>query len=285
MAEGLLRIGELSRRSGVSPELLRAWERRYGLLQPARSSGGLRLYTLADLERVRVMQEHLASGMAAAEAAAVALGADPVAEARAGASPAALRAELAAALDDYDEPRAQAVLDRLLAVATVDSILGDVVLPYLRDLGERWARDEVSVAQEHFASGVIRGRLLGLARGWGQGIGPVALLACVPGEQHDLGLICFGLALRARGWRIVYLGPDAPIETVEEASRLVAARFVVFHGIDRALVAAVLDRIRSLARDRAVAVGGAAADAIGNDGVLVLRGDVIAEAARVAALA
>src|SRR6476661_7279515 len=68
--ETLLRIGELSRRSGVSPELLRAWERRYGLLDPVRSSGGLRLYSLDQLERVRLMQQHLAGGLAAAEAAA-----------------------------------------------------------------------------------------------------------------------------------------------------------------------------------------------------------------------
>ena len=69
---GTLRIGELSRRSGVSPELLRAWERRYGLLEPTRSPGGLRLYTPDDLTRVQAMQQHLAEGLAAAEAAALA---------------------------------------------------------------------------------------------------------------------------------------------------------------------------------------------------------------------
>ena len=69
--ETVLRIGELSKRSGVSPELLRAWERRYGLLNPTRSSGGLRLYSLDDLERVRLMRQHLDGGLAAAEAAAL----------------------------------------------------------------------------------------------------------------------------------------------------------------------------------------------------------------------
>ena len=71
-AAGALRIGELSRRTGVSPELLRAWERRYGLLQPTRSTGGLRLYAPADLARVQAMQQHLAEGFAAAEAATLA---------------------------------------------------------------------------------------------------------------------------------------------------------------------------------------------------------------------
>ena len=203
----VLRIGELSKRSGVSPELLRAWERRYGLLRPVRSAGGLRLYTPADVERVRVMRQHIADGLAAAEAAALAVRAgvgDGAAEMAL--RPKAVRTDLADALDRYDEPRAQAILDRLLAVATVDTLLSEVVLPYLRELGERWRRGDASVAQEHFASSVVRGRLLGLARGWGLGLGPTAVLACLPGEQHDLGLIAFGLALRSRGWRIVYLG-------------------------------------------------------------------------------
>ena len=70
----------------------------------------------------------------------------------------------------------------------------------------------LSVGDEHFATNVIRGRLLGLARGWGRGLGPVALLACLPGEQHELGLLAFGLALRAHGWRVSYFGGDTPLE-------------------------------------------------------------------------
>src|SRR6187200_894878 len=178
--QGLLRIGELSRRSGVSPELLRAWERRYGLLRPTRSSGGLRLYDSGDEARVRLMQQHLAEAPAAALRAVAGERAGPPAS-----PPAALREDLTDALDRFDEPRAQAILDRLLAVTTLETLLSEVVLPYLRELGERWARGEASVAQEHFATAVLRGRLLGIARGWGRGIGPAAVLACLPGEHHD----------------------------------------------------------------------------------------------------
>jgi len=197
---GHLRIGELSRRVGVSPELLRAWERRYGLLRPARSPGGLRLYSDADLERVRAMQQHLAAGVAAAQAAALATQAGEATSVSP--APAGLQRDLDAALTGFDEAGAQAILDSLLAATTLDWTLSEIVIPYLHSLGERWARGEVSVAQEHFASSVLRGRLLGLARGWGRGLGPLALLACAPAEQHDLALIAFGIALRSRGWRV-----------------------------------------------------------------------------------
>ena len=295
--DGVLRIGELSKRSGVSPELLRAWERRYGLLRPTRSAGGLRLYSVADVERVRVMRRHLAEGLAAAEAAAVALRAATGEEATgeeaareeatsgpAALSPAMMREQLADALDRFDEPRAQAILDRLLAAATVDMLLSEVVLPYLRELGDRWERGEASIAQEHFASGILRGRLLGLARGWGLGVGPAAVLACLPGEQHDLGLIAFGLALRARGWRIVYLGPDTPIETIEETSRLLQPNLVVLHAATADRVRPVVDQLPALARHHRIALAGAGTDVAESEGLLLLTGDPIAEAARIATL-
>jgi MerR family transcriptional regulator, light-induced transcriptional regulator len=282
----VLRIGELSKRAGVSPELLRAWERRYGLLHPARSAGGLRLYSPADVERVTLMQQHLAEGMAAAEAAALAVRDVDAEEAAATAlRPGALRDELAEALDEFDEPRAQAILDRLLALATVETLLSEVIVPYLQELGERWERGEASVAQEHFASGVVRGRLLGLARGWGLGLGPVAVLACPPGEQHDLGLIAFGLALRSRGWRIVYLGPDSPIDTVADVSRRIEPSLVVLNAVSRDRVRPVLPELRALARRHRVALGGAAAEdtILEKSGILTLTGDPTAEAARVSA--
>ena len=246
-----LRIGELSRRSGVSPELLRAWERRYGLLEPVRSPGGLRLYSLADLERVRVMQQNLADGLAAAEAAAAAV--RPSVDGPSAVSartPSVTLAELAAALEGFDEPRAQAILDRLLAETTLDAFLSEIVMPYLHDLGDRWERGEVTVAQEHFASNVLRGRLLGLARGWGRGIGPRALLACAPGEQHELGLIAFGLALRAHGWRIEYLGADTPLETIGDVADSLEVDLVVVSAVAPERIEALATELRQISRRR-----------------------------------
>ena len=226
----VLRIGELSRRLGVSDHVLRAWESRYGLLQPVRSAGGFRLYSEADAARVRRMQAHLAQGLSAAEAARAVLGEEDAAGTgsgraagpdRAPSTVGELSADLRRALDAFDEPAAQAVLDRLMSDLSVTTVLRDVVLPYLTELGERWRRGTASVAQEHFASNVIRGRLAGLARGWGDGHGPRALLACPEGELHDLALMVFGIVLNRNGWRIDYLGMSTP---VEELTRTVDAR-------------------------------------------------------------
>ena len=222
---GRIRIGELSRRTGVAPELLRAWERRYGLFDPPRSDGGYRLYSDADLERLRAMQAHMASGLSAAEAAGLALadraapGAQParVEQADGPERAAALLEELRVALDRFDDAAAHAAIDRALASLTTDAMLTELVLPYLSELGARWERGQVSVAHEHFASNLLRGRLLGLARGWDRGAGPRAVLAAAPAELHDLALIAFGLALRGRGWRITYLGADTPLATAADA--------------------------------------------------------------------
>jgi DNA-binding transcriptional MerR regulator len=281
---GALRIGELSRRSGVSPELLRAWERRYGLLQPTRSAGGLRLYSPDDLARVQAMQHHLADGFAAAEAAVLA-SRTPRRNDHSIPTPAA-KDELAAALASFDDADAHAVFDDLLARLSIDTLLRDVIVPYLHELGERWEREEVSIAQEHFASTVLRGRLLGLARGWGRGIGPIAVLACAPGEQHDLGLLAFGLALRARGWRIVYLGTDTPITSVADAVRSCNPEAVVVSAVDPRVFRRHAEGLQQLARDTCLCLGGAGAARARLDAdLLILTGDPVEEAERMTQLA
>jgi MerR family transcriptional regulator, light-induced transcriptional regulator len=278
-----LRIGELSRRSGVSPELLRAWERRYGLLRPQRSAGGLRLYSSGDLDRVRAMQRHMSQGLAAREAAALAGQVMAEAAPRRAELPAfdsdRARAELGDALEAFDESRAQRLFDDLLSAATVDALLRDVLMPYLHELGDRWKRGELSVAQEHFASNVLRGRMLGLARGWGRGTGARALLACPAGERHDLGLMAFGLALRERGWRIDYLGPDTPVESIEEAARRTDPSVVVLSAVRPE----PLEQIAVLAARYRVAIGGTGATKASVEGIERLTADPVTEAERLTA--
>jgi MerR family transcriptional regulator, light-induced transcriptional regulator len=257
-ATGYVRIGELSRRAGVSTDLLRAWERRYGLLRPTRSEGGFRLYSPQDEQRVALMRDHLERGLSAAQAARLIL---DETERRPDESPALARGaeSLRQALDALDESAAHTALDTLLANLSLETVLGEVVMPYLHELGERWERGEASVADEHFASNLLRGRLLGLARGWDRGLGPRALLACAPGEQHDLALIVFGLALRERGWRITYLGPDTPIDSLENAARTLEPAAVVIAVTTPQRLAGTEASLRKLARSVSLWIAGAGA--------------------------
>lgn len=281
-----LRIGALSRRVGVSPELLRAWELRYGLLHPIRSAGGFRLYSTADEERVHLMRRHLDAGVSAAEAARLALagaergGAEEGDEGRLG----PLSEELRAALDRLDEPGAHATIDRLLATFSLQTVLRDVFVPYLRELGERWEHGDASVAQEHFASNVLRGRLLGLARGWGQGAGPRAVLACAPGELHDLPLLMFGVVLAGLGWSITYLGPDTPLATIDDLLGRMEPRLVLIAAATEPRLQAVQLELTELARRLPIGLagGGATEDFARATGATLFQGDPVTAAERVA---
>jgi DNA-binding transcriptional MerR regulator len=260
---GYLRIGELGRRVGVAPETIRAWERRYSLLTPRRTAGGFRLYGDGDVARLRAMQSHVRSGLAPAEAARLVrdgVAPPPVAQLPAVQEAGAVEREAAAlseALERFDDTGANAAIDTLLGAFSVDVVVDRVLIPFLHELGERWERGEITVGQEHYASNLVRARLLGLARGWGRVNGPRAVLACVPGEQHDLGLLCFGVALRDHGWRIDYLGADTPIETVGELVPRVSPAAVVLV-MELEAPTPWLDDARRLADEVTLAVAGRA---------------------------
>ncbi len=263
MSDGYIRIGELSRRTGVSPELLRAWERRYGLFEPERSPGRFRLYSDADVARVEAMRNQIAHGLAAAEAARRVLASSPTRGAveREPAAPAldepmdALRR----ALSTFDDGAAHSALDQLIASLSLEALLRTVVIPLLQEIGEGWERGEITIAQEHFASNVIRGRLVALGRGWGRGTGRHALLAAPAGEHHDLGLVVLALMLRDHGWRVTFLGADTPIATIADTSRRVAPEVIVLAML-KPLELDPAD-VKELARGARVVISGAGATA------------------------
>jgi methanogenic corrinoid protein MtbC1 len=208
------------------------------------------------------MQAYLGQGLSAAEAARAALDDSPDAHLP---EPAGLAAgsepfaELRRALDAFDEPAAQAELDRLMAGLSLPAVLRDVILPYLSDLGQRWQAGTASIATEHFASNLIRGRLAGLARGWGSGHGPWALLACPPGELHDIPLMIFGIALNRTGWRIGYLGPDTPVEELARAAATSHPDMVVLAATIPATLEPLQRELTSLGRRFPLALAGAGA--------------------------
>jgi DNA-binding transcriptional MerR regulator len=282
---GAIRIGELSRRVGVSEHVLRAWESRYRLLHPTRSPGGYRLYSAADEQRVRRMTELIAGGLSAAEAAGTVLEAPTGSIADVAGVPED-REALRHALDGFDEPGAQAAMDRLLSRLSVPAVLREVVLPYLHEVGQRWQQGTVSVAQEHFASNVLRGRLAGLALGWGAGAGPRAVLACPPGELHDIPLMVFGIALNRVGWRVTYLGSSTPLSELREAVDLTRPALVVLAAVVPSRFEDVAGELAELGSRHPLALAGAGASPAlaARTGARLLSGDPVSAAETVAQL-
>jgi DNA-binding transcriptional MerR regulator/methylmalonyl-CoA mutase cobalamin-binding subunit len=282
-----VRIGELSRRVGVSPDVLRAWERRYGLLDPLRSDSGQRLYTPADESRVRRMRELMAEGFSP-QVAARSVSALPPAGAAPPADTAALEAVVAAldtALKALDATAAHTAFDRLLAGYGLDTVLGDAILPLLERIGDRWEHGDTTVAEEHFASALVAGRLQALTRGWDRGSGPRAIAACPPGERHDLGLLCFALALRDRGWRIAYLGQDTPVQALAHTAARLAPDLVVISAVSSQPLSDAAGALAALARTHPLAIGGrgASAELAERLNARLLQDSVIASADAIAA--
>ncbi|GIL37309.1 B12-binding domain-containing protein [Phycicoccus sp. DTK01] len=243
-----MRIGELATKVGVSTHVLRAWESRYGLLTPVRSSGGYRLYGADDERRVRDVLALREQGVSAMEACRQVLAAERAGNAATGITtddvegepttnghtvdpmrtdPPLLVTQLLDAVTALDEDRAHAVLDTAFLDRSVESAIVDVLVPFFVRVGEMWELGRIGIAQEHFASSLVRRRLGALSLTWGIGTGPVAVLACPPGEFHDIILLSFGVLLGRAGWRIRYLGPDTPIASLASAADLTQPDAVV----------------------------------------------------------
>jgi MerR family transcriptional regulator, light-induced transcriptional regulator len=218
MAPGM-NIAALARRTGIPPDTLRKWEQRYGVLRPQRTGGGQRRYTELDLARVEWLRERLLEGYRIGDAAAL-LGDVDVGVGR---TPAELRRELYGAVRDADVDAIGALLDQTFTLLSLEQALSRVIAPVLELVGDGWATHELSVAQEHLISSSVRARLDSLladARGEIRG---VAVLACVPEERHELGLLMLGTLLRADGWQVAYMGADSPLgDALDLAERLEA---------------------------------------------------------------
>jgi DNA-binding transcriptional MerR regulator len=284
VTEVLFSIGEASRRTGVSVDVIRAWERRYGLLAPRRSASNFRLYSAEDIARLRLMRLYTEQNMPRGRAAELV---HRVSSATFDKNPGipprdvdhALGA-LHAALERFDAAPADRLLQGLATVFPPGVILRDVMLPYLCELGDRWESGQASIAQEHFASSFVEGWMLGAARGWTRAGKRRAVLACVPGEQHVLGLIAFGIALRDLGWSITFLGRDTPLLSAQRATASVRADALVLAASLPETLAAVVADIAAFADEQPVLIGGPATaqETPGISDSRLLAGDVLTAA-------
>ncbi|HZV02026.1 MAG TPA: MerR family transcriptional regulator [Planctomycetota bacterium] len=238
---GVYKMHTITRLTGLSPGVLRAWENRFGFIVPQRAPKGHRLYSEDDLAILRHVKTLLEAGRSIGEVALA--GHDglleqakkgppsepspmPVTtstgEARSRSDPdvplAKLRDRIVQSAVDLDEESAIEAIDAAFARVTPETALGEVVVPAARAVGQRWGAGKCSVAGEHLVSGLVEERVRRLLdAGRARTAGPVTICACFPDELHELGSLVVAYQLARLGNRVVVLGASLPIEELDRA--------------------------------------------------------------------
>jgi DNA-binding transcriptional MerR regulator len=222
--------------TGVNPITLRAWERRYGLIQPVRTESGHRLYRQADIDLIHRVLAQLERGIPISQISA-SLAAPVMAAATSSDTEHPLFAgfgdRLIAAIIRFDEFAIEDAYNEALGLAPIGEVTQHVLLPLLRELGRRWESSEGSVAEEHFFSFYLRNKIGARfhhrprrpSRG-----APPFVAACLPGERHEIGLLLFAIAAHEEGLLPILLGADVPLEELPIVVRRSHARAIVLSG-------------------------------------------------------
>lgn len=220
-----MNIQAVARRTGVPAATLRKWEERYGVPAPSRTGGAQRRYGDRELRQIEWLRDRLREGLRIGQAAELLKRVDEPLE-----SPHDLRAAIVAALEAREPSRIEAFVNQTFSVCEPRAAIAEVAAPVLEHAGELWERDEISVADEHFVAQLLATKLRALVDTTASGAAGVAVLACVPGERHEIGLLSLAALLQADGWRVLYLGQDTPLAGAFELAAESGARVLAVSG-------------------------------------------------------
>jgi DNA-binding transcriptional MerR regulator/methylmalonyl-CoA mutase cobalamin-binding subunit len=234
-AEGLLPIRTVSVLTGVNPVTLRAWERRYNLVTPQRTPKGHRLYRQQDVERIKRIVELLNQGISVGHVKPLLEQAPDKTAATATNDPGdtwrAHQDKMLEAIERFDEPSLDSTYNDALSLYPVDIVNQRLTTPLLRLLGERWKKRDTGIAEEHFFSVYLRNKLGTRIHHLNQrSHGPLLLLACLPAELHETGLLFFALAAVNAGYRVLVLGANTPLQQIPGVLAAKPCKAIVLSG-------------------------------------------------------
>ncbi len=223
----------VEQQTGISAATLRAWERRYTLVEPKRTVSGYRLYSDRDVALLRWVRVQMNEGLTISRVVALLEGMGQTNEpiwVEADESlflnqpdmpvpPSSFVQPLAQALMNLDDRRADEIMEQAFALYTMATVYVELITPTLVEIGEAWHRGDISISTEHYATTYLRGRLLGLLQAYPHRSDmPMIMVGCAPNERHEVGALIFAVMLRQQGYNVVYLGQDVPIEDVIETA-------------------------------------------------------------------
>lgn len=226
-------LGAVVRLTGLSAHTIRAWERRYEAVKPARTPGGTRRYTRAEIARLRLLRAAVEAGhrigaLAGLSDAEIEIHLSPLEPP----TPPPLE-QVRAAVERIDASEAERLLVMHYSVLGPVAFARRIAAPLLRDVGERWESGTLSVAAEHLVSAVVRGLLGDALRAAPSGSGPAVVFTTPAGERHEFGALIAAVAAMGAGARVTYLGPDLPVEEVARAAASAGARVVALSVVTR----------------------------------------------------
>ena len=232
----LIPIRTVCELTGLNPITLRAWERRYGLIKPQRTASGHRVYSDDDVERIRKVLALTREGVAIGQVKEALETATAIVTPTPDKGPwPGYRRRLAGAIAAFDEGALEAIYNEALALHSVNTVDRMLLVPMLAELGMRWSTVTAGVAEEHFFSAYLRNKIgARFHHRRAHDTGPKILLACGPGELHEIGLLLFALAAHDAGFRVVLLGANVPFrETAAAAYRTRCDAVVISNTLDR----------------------------------------------------
>jgi DNA-binding transcriptional MerR regulator/methylmalonyl-CoA mutase cobalamin-binding subunit len=230
--EKLYTIGTVARLTGVGSITLRAWERRYGLLRPVRKASGHRLYTRHHIDQINRISTLTRQGVRVSQIRPEMLESrDATRDAPESAPWQRYLDSMISAVIAFDEERLEETYHSALSLYPIDTVTRRLLTPLLVELGLRWASGEGSIAEEHFCSFYLRNKL-GARYHHRPRVshGPQLLLAGLPGEHHEIGLLLFALAAQEAGYRILPLGSNMPLAELASIARRKSCQAIVLSG-------------------------------------------------------
>ncbi|WP_050180747.1 MerR family transcriptional regulator [Domibacillus robiginosus] len=211
MNEGKYNIKAVSTLTGIQSGTLRAWERRYSILEPVRNEAGHRLYTDEHIRKLKWLSEKVQQGFTISQAASLLDQHEEEIQARLSLGETsqqdALTEELLQALLRFDEMKSQELINKAFSLYTIDNVTIHILAVLLVRIGTLWEKGEITTAHEHFATSILRGRIGMVMHSFPHnGVLPKVVAVCGPDEWHELGLLIFTLFVRRLGYEVVYLG-------------------------------------------------------------------------------